>query len=475
MNPYAVVSEPNPSGDPGFCCSNYRQIRYEVFADSTVTPDLPMYCDVYINDVYYKTFTSYTIKNSGPSFFLGYYLFDIQDALQEYLNTFIDFASLSVSIVNSLSSEAIPIANVQCFFRGSTIIGGILTPMGPVPVQATSTTPAVSGNMSYASNRLLCLNSSITPDFKNIYSNNLETKLKEKQIVVAPLPHDRVYPLSNFPSINNAYIIDNIPLCLRTFAKDNGQFPFIVQEFPESFGLSNWFRNCQAMFLYWDSTLTLSGIYAITPTSTGINAGSTYYLPFGLADILSASPIPLSVKSLLTDPKNNMYYCVGLFDDDSNSYCCFSPLVFCGNKSVEDVRIWFQNVYGHFDQITFIRNEEKFTVTSGEQFTPYDQTINDEQAGSYTSLLKGKKRYNIRPEDEISLYTTVGVEHMPWIKELFSSPFIMQQTFGSTAGFTSMEIIDDSIQTKKKLTEQGIKYQITLRMKPSIPLIQLRN
>lgn len=475
MNPYGVVSEPNPSGDPGFCCSNYRQIRYEVFADSTVTPDLPMYCDVYINDVYYKTHTSYTIENSGSPFFLGYYWFDIQDSLQEFLSTFIQISKTLTTIENtSVSGINLPIATVQCFFRGSTITGGILTPGGPVPIQATSTTPAVNGDKSYASNAYLVLNSSITPGFQNIYSNDLEDKLKEKHIVVLPLPHARVYPLSNFPSINNFYIIDNIPIALRTFAKDNGQFPFIIQEFGASGILSNWFRNCQVILLYWDSTLVISGSVALTPSSVGLNAGFTYYVPFGLKDIL-ACPISGVIKSLLVNPNNNMYYCVGLLDDDAAAYCAFTPLVYCGNKSVEDVRIWFQNVYGHFDQITFIRNEEKFSVTSGEQFTTYDETIKDEQFGSFTSLNKGKKRYNVRSEDELSLYVIVTEKHMDWMKELFSSPYILMQTDYTTSGYTQMEIIDDTFQTKKKLTEAGIKYQVTVKMKPSIPLIQLRN
>lgn len=122
--------------------SVYRPIIFRVTATRTGGGPVPpvVYCDIYINDVFYKTIakTQYTSKTAADSL----WTFDVHDALQEYCRKFIE-ANGEPNILQ------VPLISLKCYckFRSSDIdTEGFIVPEGVVPIQGTIETPPVSGN-----------------------------------------------------------------------------------------------------------------------------------------------------------------------------------------------------------------------------------------------------------------------------------------------------------------------------------------
>jgi len=112
------------TGQPaaGRLMAAYRPII--ISADVTDNPPV-VYCDVYIEGQYYKTFS----KTQAP------FQFDIQDALQEYILKYVP-ANGGSSILQDL------LHGVFVRIRSSTIdSNGFINPDVPVPIQGNPSTP----------------------------------------------------------------------------------------------------------------------------------------------------------------------------------------------------------------------------------------------------------------------------------------------------------------------------------------------
>lgn len=147
----------------------YRAILSRVVVDniSDYTPPAIVYCDIYINGIFYKTitrtFTATTIKESSE------YVFDIQDALQEYLDkrdTPINGGTTIQNIEN--------LCKVYCKYRSSTYSpAGFIVPEGLVPQQGTSDSPAIPGG-GVQSNSFYVINAVLQHSDNQNISNHLE-------------------------------------------------------------------------------------------------------------------------------------------------------------------------------------------------------------------------------------------------------------------------------------------------------------
>lgn len=475
MDISSILVEPNSAGIPIQIVSNYRQIRFVVEADSVVGPIQPMYADIYfINPLdglgllYYKTMASYSIEaNSTGSLFM----FDIQDAAQEYLQTYIP------EIQNSAqqSDATRPYSDIGCVvrFRGSTITAGILTPNPTVPAQGTATTPPISGTGT-ACNQFYILNSTIPADFEIIYNNNLESVLLEHQVIGASFLSDTaIYPLSNLPK--NPFVNPNLGLCNAQWRNFNGAFPIFINRFGISGILDRYSRSCSIWLIYGTNGVMSNFIQIATPFAFGAN---TYYLPSGLKEIKAL--IPSGIYDSLILPANNNYYRIGLYDEDGAAWCFYSPLFSVYPTAPDGSQcLWFQNNYGHFEQVTFVKSVTKLNVQSSETFVPYAESL-AYSIPSTNPLNLGRRRYNTRSSDELTLNVTVQEQLLPWLRELFRSPYVLQQipSMGGEiafySGFRAVKILDDSFTIKEVREDAGIKYMVTMRIRPAIDDINLR-
>lgn len=139
-----IISEPN---NIAIVHAAYRPIIFDV-EDATKPP--VAYCDIYFNDIYYKTLSK-TVPEVGNT-----YRFDISDACQEYLSS-------NLPPMNG-NNQNIPENHfLQCFckFRTSSINdSGFIQQEAPIPVQATSSNSAsagggISSNTFYVVNAVL--------------------------------------------------------------------------------------------------------------------------------------------------------------------------------------------------------------------------------------------------------------------------------------------------------------------------------
>lgn len=449
----------------------YRPIYFQVYADSLVGPDQPMYADVYFRVggaafTFYKTFTSFSISNVGGT--NSVFEFDTQDALQEYLLTFVPTVPAVTSIFNAPGG----ITDVVVCFRGSTFTGGVLVPNPVVPVQGTATTPPSAGG-GIASNVFQVMNATLAPDYINDAYNGLnapEPILAGLVPFTPPLSDQRIYGLTNLPL--NPVLTPNYKGNPEVYASDHGALPVLFLQFGSYSGLDLFSRVCQLNIFYIVEGAAFGAAVAIDSPQL-IQAPGVYYIASGLQDIALYAP---SIIPIIINPANNISYRMYIEDIDSGHLCWYSPLYKVMNKTVENTRLWFQNYWGHFEQLSFVRQSQTFKTTSSEQYRPL---LADLSQGNpqYT----GRQRFNVRVQDENSVMGIFPEGLMPWIKELLGSPFVFMDVAGYP-GFPSaavplkgFKVEDDTFTTRKTIIDGRVYYEITVKMPPTMDYITLRN
>lgn len=181
----------------------YTPVILRVQATGSSNEPVPpvVYCDVYIDSVFYKTLskTQYIQLNDDNS----EWQFDIQDALQEVL-----MKHLAANGASAIVKATNLIATVNCKFRSSGLDNdGFIVSEYTTPVQATGGNPAVAGD-GYASSTFFALNTALQQDD----NPNLATHLNSfKQ----GLWQSNAYPLTHRPK---RYFIGR---------DDSDYFPFV--------------------------------------------------------------------------------------------------------------------------------------------------------------------------------------------------------------------------------------------------------
>lgn len=481
----SILIQPNPTlAVNTFACA-YRQVFYRVVADSFVPPNQPMYADIYTRDGvdFYKTITGYSIEqdaSTGNSIFD----FDIQDACQEWLLTHIPIIP-----INTIQQSDVLLneqdASFIVYFRGSTFSGGLLIPEPTIPTQRTATTPPISPHSGLPSGQVMVLLATMIPSYRRIYDNSsilsgvltyFEKYLERNRVTLSTPVQPRIYPLSNLP-VDASFGFPNLSYANSNWKGYNGGFPIYVIEFEPWPLLPLDSRNCTLWLLYGENGILFS-LAPLISTPVVVTGPHTYYLPCGLEDIrqrlIAEGTGPIFDD--FTDASKNMYYRIGLRDEDSGEWAFFSPLFRVMQKAVESECLWFQSFNGHFEQVTFVRSTTKFTTNSSEQFRPYTQEYGT-LGTPPSSLTLGRRRYNIRANDDITLTATFPEQLMDWLKELFASGYILQQIPTSLAisGFRAVKILDGSIYTRKSVKDGRVNYDVSITIRPAIDYITLRN
>lgn len=169
---------------PSNLMAAYRPIVF--IAAATGLPPV-VYCDVYFAGVYYKTFSKTQPLANGN------YQFDISDAAQEFLTSLISPNGGSLVVSNQES-----IVSCYCMFRGSiTDANGFIVPDVVVPVQATSSQPAVSGS-GFQSATFYIVNATL----QHQNNQNLTTHLNSFK---AGIWDSTLFPLTHRPANQSMY------------------------------------------------------------------------------------------------------------------------------------------------------------------------------------------------------------------------------------------------------------------------------
>ena len=472
--------------------SAYRQVRFVVLSDTAYDPNLLMYADVYVQYsvsgtpqyVYLKT-----LQNNATftTTYNGVFLFDIQDVLQEFLSTYLGFSLGSGSIINSYTYPGggfyLPFSftssvKVIVKFRGSSITNGLLSnglganyPL--IPIQATSSTLPTRGGINNGGYDIICnpftvINASVTPKFGNSIFDNILASLLQSQRINAyggVINSSHIYPLSNLPKNTSLALLP----CLTIYKNTNGYFPIYFDSIASGTHFKVRLLTTDGTSVYYTDLMTADVVLV---------AKQPYYLPLGLGlikQMLNTVYGSDTIFNSLTNPNNieNTRFAIALYCTDTSSNVFVTPLFKFGTTLIEQTTLWFQNLYGQFEQITFARSSEKFITTSSNQFKTYDQPLSEDV--SY--LIPGHSRYNVRANDEIHLMGVFDESLMQWIKELYSSPKILMETVTSSGNpiLQAVMIADDTFVTKKSVVEGRINYEVAFKIRPQVDYIQLRN
>ena len=248
-----------------------------IVISATVTGNPPVvYCDIYIGGNYYKSIS----RTQGP------YDFDIQDAVQEYIQKYIP-SNGGTAIETDILHE------VYVKIRSSQFdVNGFIQPDGPVPVQATSGTPSTPGG-GPQSNLFWGVNATLQhEDNQNLELHLNHFKSGSWAGNMFPLTHrPQGYKLCKldsdfFPLVNKGNTVN----CLKLHYKLKGQTSFQTAQYcssscvPISFTLNNplpggYFGVPYSLTI----PLTGSGPFVFTPISipnwmTGTIIGSNLVL-----------------------------------------------------------------------------------------------------------------------------------------------------------------------------------------------------
>lgn len=207
----SIISQPSANS----LNAAYRPIVFVVSATATGGGVPPVvYCDIYVNDIYYKSQEKTKASAAG-------WQFDIQDACQEVLKNFIAANGGSTIITASTI-----FATVSCKFRSSGFdADGFITPEDTAPVQGTGSVSPVSGTGT-ASNTFFVVNSTLQHDQNQDFEAHMNSyKQGTWNANTFPLTHRgslqgaatyRVCENDSdyFPIVNKA---GDIPTCITVF------------------------------------------------------------------------------------------------------------------------------------------------------------------------------------------------------------------------------------------------------------------
>lgn len=181
MSIEAIITQPAANS----VYAAYRPIVFRVSAKKTNGDPTPpvVFCDVYVNGLYYKTFSStQTIKQNLLD---SEWQFDIQDALQESLTRY-----LAINGGSTILTVAPPIATTFCRFRSSGIdTEGFLQQEGTIPVQGTLGVNPVAGTGT-ESNSFFVVNTTLQHEENQSLLTHLNTyKQRSWDATAYPLTH----------------------------------------------------------------------------------------------------------------------------------------------------------------------------------------------------------------------------------------------------------------------------------------------
>lgn len=367
-----------------------------------------VYCDIYINNIYYKTIVSTSPVASAGSTSVWY--FDVSGICQEFMTTYLFDITSAAPITIFTPSVGNGAGLVYCKFRNSTQdIFGVITPGGTPPVQATVDSHAIAGD-GYTTDTVMVVNAAL-----QIMDNlNFENQLKRFRINnidgTEIDTENKIYPLSYAKSISvfgNDWAMFPIICTDKAFDTTGGMMPTTMLQ------LVIFMRNAAGVLIHHEATpaffLASDSIYilptgplnlqALFPASIPFFPGCDHYnvmLEYGFTTFVFSTP----------------HYYIKPYDGVMNGY---NPNYLMPGTP-KHTRIWFQNYLGQFDQLNFIEREEQFKVTSSPVETPQLQ-ISETSNRSNQSM----SRNNVRSNDISSITGLFNEGDLPFIKQLMAS------------------------------------------------------
>lgn len=287
----SIISQPGIAGTPTVLPA-YEAIVFRISATRSDGQPVPpvVFCDVYLNDVFYKSIpaTQYALLNPGNT----EWQFDISDVCQEYLRRDNPVNGGSVLIRGEKQ-----VAIVYCKFRSSGYdANGFITVEGVDPVQGTGLNAPKEGSGTVSEN-FLVINSAIQNEDNPDFLTHLTYQRRSPNFDPAayPLSHRpaRYHVSKNASDYYPFLYLGATPLakiCVRYKLKGSGSYIETCYNMPVT---------CDSAVTAVDPTVSSNGDASIAFTSTG-SAAQWEYRVDGLSwKTVPSNPFPLTFTNLL--------------------------------------------------------------------------------------------------------------------------------------------------------------------------------
>jgi hypothetical protein len=448
----------------------YRPVL--IAAQFVGTPPPEVYCDVYFFGVYYATLsTNVPFLTFGSSTF---WQFDLQGLAQQFIQTLVyDITTETLTEVYGVDYQYGQ-TSVFCAFRTSTEDSyGVLTPEGPVPIQASLNSPAVAGGGYVSDQTWYIVNASL----QITDSQNLLSMVQAFQVTGV------FYSPCNVSADYGVYQM-SYKSCDKLYANDYGQIALLTT--PLAFLGRSSTSVCIVVYGY---NAAGAIIWSEVLGSVPIGSGFIYTLPVGMANLSAMFTYFASYISAMS------FYRVGIFDPavypGTETHAYISPKMYIaphdgviagqtylvpGMTAVvpKHSRIWFKNYLGQFDAVNFIEREEALKVSSSGYESPitvipdhYNATLNQ---WNFSNQSRG--RYAVRSSEISQITGLFNEQDMPLLKQLCNTAqaFLETRTVNGEADppqtiLQPIVIQDGSYPTQ--VFEGREEYRLTLSFIPS--------
>lgn len=409
----------------------YRPINVITMDNGATGIPPEVYCDVYFDGVYYKTLSSNvpTTVLSGTSF----WTFDLSGLAQEYIKT--NVYDITLNTLTQIYGPSTKYGQVLTWFKiriSTQDSYGVITPGGPLPVQATFNTAAAAGGGYTSDQQWYTVNATLQVQD----SMGLEWMFKAFRVsgVYDPSGHhvNGLYKAYQLSYLTKGY----------SYINDYGQMPIITAN-NAFLGFST--ASVVLLLRVYNSTGVQIHFESVAYVST-LSSNCIYTMPIGLKNVIPMFP------GLTLHLPDTAYYRVGFSDAFSGSEIYMTPPIYylkndgsvnginymvpTINTSVpKHTRIWFKNYLGQFDAWNFIERNEALNVKSDAYEFPLT-LVPDGFVRSNTS----RGRYNVRSSEVNTVVGLFNEDQLQFIKQLLA-------TSQAYIEFTSPEGPDDTPPT----------------------------
>lgn len=405
----------------------YRPVVLTVRATATDGGPRPpvVYCDIYFNNLFYKTlsksqFTALNVSDSD-------WQFDIQDAAQEYLRSF-----LAENGGYFITNAAVMIASTYCMFRSSGInSNGFIQSDGVAPIQSTGSTAAVSG-LGTNSNTFIVVNSTLQNE------DNQDMNL-----------HLAAFKTGTWAA--NYFPLTHRPNVYKLTTADSDYFPVLL------LAGATTFTKLRLNYTFTGQTTVRQTTSNIIPVSL---TSAVLIVPNGIKNIDSIFP-------LINFSQVSEYFIEGLSNSD---VVLFTTTLNHVSKHCDDtIRVHFVNYLGTIDAINFKLQTKEHEPKSSQWENSLKYPLDNHLHGINRSNIKSNSTYKVSSTD-------YSESHMDWIEELFDSGKAWMEWIGTQGQADSYIpiVISDQNFTPRKVDDRYF-YELTLEFKLSHDKILIRN
>ena len=449
-----IVLAPPPAGTP---FAAYAPVIFrcaDVIAGTTgYVPAEVIYCDVYVNNAYYKSLTA----TSGELLYFGSapwyraFEFDVQFILQEALR------SVPPPIETfTLVEDKGALCRFKLAFRKGYKVNGITVFTDPFPKQGTMDTPSEAGGGVFTSN-YQCLNAVLQHEEEEELSIHLATL--RSPAANNPL----VWPLTSRP--DRLYRVGRTQIDFFPFYC--GYNAFNALDAHGSIDNCNYridYKVVADPTLYTDVAASFfsEGVSGIVQ----LFGGTMYHMATGIGQLKQ-------IAWANNPPSSDMWdriieYRVSI--EKGESKIVVTPWITVSRSCNKAPRILFLNRFGGWDGINFDSADEVISIKSerwqkrAEPFRFYNSDTLQKRKGQY-----GAARLNVRSNETVTLQShqyPYGANE--WIKELFGAPLAYRFCMlTNTQKLTLFPIVPSDADFPVKKSEEQWDNRIVLGYQPA--------